>query len=366
MQQAASAAAGATQGPAHPAVAPRPGRRRAVRTFLALTLTGAVVAVAAAGVSRLGPSWSSVAGLLRGLSVGWMALLAAVWLLGLVAHTLVLTASLPGLTHRRALTLNLTGSAVSNVLPLGGAAGTGLNLAMIRAWGFTPGDFVRFTVVSKAWDVVSKLALPLAVVLLLAGTGHLPTTVSRSTLFAAVVALGLMAVGLVAVLSGRARWLVRAAALVEAALERGLVRLGRPRRLGLRDRVGELVETTAGVVRRGWHRLSAGMLVYLLLQALLLWLSLRAVGALLPLPVVLAGLVAERALTLVGLTPGGVGLVEAGAVGTLVALGAAPSPALAGVLLYRAFVFALEIPVGGAVLGGWLLLTAGRRRRPAV
>lgn len=347
--------------PTRPAPA-GPARSRLARTVLALVLTGAVVVLAAQGVRRLGPSWSSVLGLLRGLSLGWLALLSAIWLLGLVAHTLVLTASLPGLTHRRALTLNLTGSAVSNVLPLGGAVGTGLNLAMIRAWGFTPADFVRFTVVSKAWDVLSKLSLPLAVVLLLAGTGHLPDRVSRTGLFLGVAGLGLLGAGLLAVLAGRARWLVRAAAALERLLEQVLARAGRPRRLGLRERVAAFAETTAGLVRRGWQRLSLGMLAYLLLQGLLLWLSLRAVGADLPLPVVLAGLVAERALTLVGLTPGGVGLVEAGAVGVLVALGAAPSPALAGVLLYRAFVFALEIPVGGAVLGGWLLLGGGRRR----
>lgn len=354
--------------PTTPASAPAdlpPGaaRPRLVPMLAALGVTAVVVFLAAEGVRRLGPSWSAVVGLLRHLSLGWVGLLSLVWILGLVAHTVVLTASLPGLSHRRALALNLTGSAVSNVLPLGGAVGTGLNLAMIRTWGFTAADFVRFTVVSKAWDVLSKLALPLAVVLLLGATGHLPDRVSHSVLFLAVIGSGLLAAGLLAVLSGRARWLLSLAGAAEGMLERLLRRLGRPRRIGLRPQVGAFVEATAGLVRRGWQRLSLGMLAYLLLQGLLLWLSLRAVGAVLPLPVVFAGLVAERALTLVGLTPGGVGLVEAGAVAVLVALGAAPTPALAGVLLYRVFVFAMEIPVGGAVLGGWLLLAGGRRRR---
>ena len=49
--------------------------------------------------------------------------LVVLWVAGLVAHTMTLTAALPGLTHRRALLLSLTGSAVANVLPLGGAAG---------------------------------------------------------------------------------------------------------------------------------------------------------------------------------------------------------------------------------------------------
>jgi hypothetical protein len=34
----------------------------------------------------------------------------------------------------------------------------------------------------------------------------------------------------------------------------------------------------------------------------------------------------------------------------------------AGVLLYRGFTYALEIPVGGVWLGGWLLMRRRQRR----
>jgi hypothetical protein len=80
----------------------------------------------------------------------------------------VLAASLPGLTNRRALTLNLSGSAVSNVLPLGGVAGTVLNLGMVRGWGHSDLDFARFVVVSRACDVVAKLLMPVLAVSVLA------------------------------------------------------------------------------------------------------------------------------------------------------------------------------------------------------
>jgi hypothetical protein len=92
-------------------------------------------AVWAAGrLSSVGASWSAAWRLLTGLSWEWLVGLAVVWLLGLWVHTVVLAASLPGLTNRRALALNLSGSAVSNVLPLGGVAGTVLNLGMVRGW----------------------------------------------------------------------------------------------------------------------------------------------------------------------------------------------------------------------------------------
>ena len=78
--------------------------------------------------------------------------------------------------------------------------------------------------------------------------------------------------------------------------------------------------------------------------------------------VVLAGLVAERALTLVAVTPGGTGPAEAGAVTVLIGLGVDPTGALAGVLLFRAFVVVAEIPVGAAVGLGWWATRHGRRR----
>ena len=61
----------------------------------------------------------------------------------------------------------------------------------------------------------------------------------------------------------------------------------------------------------------------------------------------------ERLGTLVPITPGGAGIAEIGAVAWLVGSGLDPVQAVAGVLLYRVFVFALEIPVGGVLLGGW-------------
>jgi uncharacterized membrane protein YbhN (UPF0104 family) len=71
----------------------------------------------------------------------------------------------------------------------------------------------------------------------------------------------------------------------------------------------------------------------------------------------------ERLGTLVPITPGGTGVAEIGTIAWLLAAGLDPVEAVAGVLLYRVFLVALEIPVGGMLLGGWALLwrNAGRR-----
>jgi uncharacterized protein (TIRG00374 family) len=88
-------------------------------------------------------------------------------------------------------------------------------------------------------------------------------------------------------------------------------------------------------------------------QGALLWLCLMSVGVH-PRPAVVFGaLVAERAMTLLAVTPGGTGPAEAGTVAVLIALGTAATGSVAAVLLFRAFVFAAEIPVGAVVLAWW-------------
>ena len=107
-----------------------------------------------------GADWSDIRGVLGALSTLQVGALTAVWLAGLGVHTIALAAAMPGLSHRRAFFLNLTGSSVSNMLPLGGAAGTALNYTTSRAWGFSTGAFLRWALVTNIWDTLGKLAVP--------------------------------------------------------------------------------------------------------------------------------------------------------------------------------------------------------------
>ena len=107
------------------------------------------------------------------LSAGQLVLLVVVWLAGLWAYTYVLCGSLPGLTHMQALTLNLSGSAVSNLVPFGGAVGIGVTFAMTASWGFRPSRVALSTVVTGLWNVLAKLALPLVALVALLVTGDI-------------------------------------------------------------------------------------------------------------------------------------------------------------------------------------------------
>ena len=312
---------------------------------------GAAVALVALVLPRAsGAGWHDIAGALSRPSASQLALLGVLWLAGLCVHTPSLTAAMPGLSHRRALLLNLSGSFVSNLLPLGGAAGTVVNWRMARTWGFSSGAFSRWAVVTNLADTVVKLALPGIVLCWFAvGSTAPPRTVgTAAAVGAAVLVVTVVGVALVArddrMLRRAGRWADRAAARVRVIPDA-------PEGYG--ERAARFRSDSARLVRNGWGRMLGGKLAYAALQAVLLWACLRVVGGPVAPLVVASAFVVERVLSMVVVTPGATGVVEVGMAAVLGALGAEPAAAAAGVLLYRGLVVGMEVPVGGLALLGW-------------
>ena len=299
-------------------------------------------------------SWHGVLPVLQNLH--WPALLALVglWFLGLFVHSFVLTAAAPALTHRRALTLNMTGSAVANVVPLGGAAGVELNRRMMRAWGINTRVFTGYTFLTNLWDVTSKLLLPVVGVVVLARAGERVTPqLETISLLAGIGFLGTATLAAVLLLAPRGTELLGKA--LERGLRLGLRLIGRDRPLGIAGHLEHVRRECAGLVASGWLRMTAGITGYVALQWALLAFCLHLAGAGTTWSEVLAAFAVERLLTIVPITPGGVGVADLGLVGVLLTLGGNPAGVAAAAVLYRLFIFAVEIPVGGGVLGIWLL-----------
>ena len=336
-----------------------------LRVLGALTLAGVLLGYVFPRVA--GTTVSDVRAAFAAVSGRDAAILALIWAAGLFTHSFVLTGALPGLTRRRALTLNLTGSAVANTLPFGGAAGMSMNYVMIRAWGVESAGFAAFTLVTNLWVVLLKLSMPVLALAALWATGGPVSLATRWTALASVSALGLVLVAVAGALASRAA-ATRAVAVVSPVVV-AVARLVRKPVDPVRLREGVLAarDAVAVVLKRRWGQMSFGMVGYGLLQALLLWASLHAVGVNLPPAVVLAGFAVDRVMTLAVITPGAMGFAEAGTAAALVALGGSPGAVAAAVLLYRGFTFALEIPVGGTWLAAWLLRRRWlSRARPVV
>jgi len=331
---------------------------RTLRIWLSVLSLAAVAALIAALPYIVGVNWDGVRRVLDGLSGPVLGGLVTLWLAGLGAYTFVLTASLPRLTHRRAFMLNAAGSAVSNVLPLGGAAGVALTYGMCRSWGHRPSAIMVSALVTGVWNVLARLLLPALGIAALLLADKVPDRGLAVTACAACAALIAIAGLLLAALRSEP-----AARRARDLLLRLADRLPASLVPAARRAAGSLLRVrhaTIDVLRGGWTRLTLGMIGYLVLQAVLLVACLSAVGAALGVPETIAVFALNRALTTAVVTPSGAGVSEAGTAALLVHFGAPAAPAAAAVVLYMFFTYAVEIPLGALAGGVWTLTT--RRR----
>ncbi|MCX7619529.1 MAG: flippase-like domain-containing protein [Acidimicrobiales bacterium] len=270
-----------------------------------------------------------------------------------------MTRTLPGLRTAQAGVLNLSGSAVANVVPFGGAVGVGATYGQCMSWGFAPPQVTVSILVSGVWNVFSKLAFPAVALVCVALRGKN----LRQLDLAALVGLTV----LVAAIS--VFWLIvrseHAASVIDASFERiwnGTRRLyGREPNRRSRHAVVEFRRKIVGLVRQHWMALTIWMVAYKVSSFVLQLLCVRALGITeLGWVEVLAAYTFGELLTTIPLTPSGVGFVEAGSAGIMVAFGTPNEAALAAVFLFRGFTYLFEIPAGGLA---WLIWATRRSWR---
>ena len=321
--------------------------RRVLPVLLSLAVVAALLAVVLPRVT--GARWTVVGERLSQLTWQQGLLLVALWLTGLYVHAFLATAALPGLRHRQALALNLSGSAVSNLVPFGGALGIGLNYAMVRSWGHAPAAFAPFTALTTLCNILVKLALPVVALGLLVAAGELPAQgLATGALIGGAVLVTTLALVAAALSNDRAALVLGGA--LQTAVTRGLRLVRSARTVALAAAVVDLRRRMSDLLRRRWLRMLLATAGYAVLQASLLWTVLDMLGSHLGVVPVFAGYAFGRLLTLLVITPGGVGFVETGSAALLVSLGGEAGVVAAGALLFAAMTFALEIPVG-AVCG---------------
>ncbi|MBE1586831.1 YbhN family protein [Nonomuraea angiospora] len=298
-------------------------------------------------------SWHEIGKVFGTLGPGEIALMTALWLLSLLAYTFVLTNSLPGLNNLQGLTLNAAGSAVSNLLPFGGAVGVAVSFAMTRGWGFSSRSIVVMTLVSGIWNTMFRFILPAVGIIALLAAGEAPNaTVAKAGWTGAISILVLCVIVAVAL------YWDRAAVVLGRALD-GITRLLRLK-IHASDAFHKLRADTAGVVRSRWAGLSLGMVFFLGFQWAIMAACLQATGAWPGFAQSIAVFALSRVLTSVLITPSGAGIMEGGVVLLLTeGFGVGVAPATATALLFGFWTYTIEIPFGGLALGAWALL---RRR----
>jgi len=227
---------------------------------------------------------------------------------------------------------------------------------------------VLYTLVSGIWNVFARLGLPVLALLVLVtasgpGAGLIAAAAVGLALLAALATgLGLMmhsesfALGAGRALQPALGFAVRVARRPACADLPGAL-------LGFRDRAGALIAA------RGW-RITAATAASNLTLWLVLLACLRSIGlsqAQVSWQACLAAFAFVRLLTVLPVTPGGLGITELGLIATLAA-GAghrASAQVTAAVLLYRAVTYLPSIPLGAIACLVWRHAPALIHAKPA-
>lgn len=309
------------------------------------------------GLPRIaGTTWPQIGEQMQLVGPGPAVTMGLLLLAGLYCYTFTLIGSLPGLSHLRALMVNAAGSMVSNILPGGGAVGVALSYVMFRSWGFTRRAISTSIVVTSIWNLLARLVLPvLGALAVILG----PVQAPRPVVVAAIVAtgIGLLLIGFftgVVFSDTIAREVAAAVKTLTSPLAKRFRRLQ-----NLDGLIADQRSRIETVVRDGSIAMTLGLLGMFGFFFILYLVSARAVGLELAVVPLFAAYTFRQFLTVVAITPGGLGVTEVGTAGILVAFGGDPSAASAAALLYAVFTHLLEVPLGLAAWLGWWF---GRKR----
>jgi uncharacterized membrane protein YbhN (UPF0104 family) len=331
-------------------------RRRLGREFIRTAVSMAIIAAVFGFAVPRFASYHSVLSSLSAMTWPQALLVGAAAAASMASVWVMICSVLPSIRLREAAVVNLGSNAVANTLPAGGALAMGVSWAMLSSWGVSTADYVLYTLVSGIWNVFARLGLPVLALLLLVTVGRpgdgLIAAAATGLVLIAVPAVGL---GLLvrsesfALRAGRA--LQRATAVACRIARRPLPPDVAGWLPGFRVRAGALIAA------RGWWITAATVASNLTLWLVLL-ACLRGLGlsqAQVPWQTSLAAFAFVRLLTVLPVTPGGLGITELGLIGTLVAAAGhrASAQVTAAVLLYRAVTYLPPIPLGAIACLTW-------------
>ena len=230
------------------------------------------------------------------------------------------------LVRRRLLTV--AGNAVGKIVPGGGATATAFTVGMLRRAGGQVGQAAAALTSTSVLQVGTRLALPLLALPAIIGGARVAHSLAVSAYLGIAVLVLLVIAGVLAFAFDRPlEWVGRAVqwTLNETVRRRRKISELPRRLLDVRD----FVRPTLG---RRWKAAVVSAAGATALDFLALLCALRAVGAQPQPSLVLLAFASAGLLALIPLTPGGLGFVEAGLVGTLTLAGVSAPKALVATL----------------------------------
>jgi uncharacterized protein (TIRG00374 family) len=315
----------------------------AVRISLTVLLLWLIFGVVIPSFADYATVWEAISS----LTLEQFLLLSAMTLFVEITKALAPVTLISGLTLRWSFVADEASAAVSNTIP--GPSGTAMRYLTYRRYGLSAADFGRSTIVNSIWNNALLLLAPSIIVPVLALVQPVPSRVLWIALLG--LAISIVALFLIIAIVRSERFAYRVGALLGRSINwaRGL--RNQPPAEDVGRTVVRFRHETLDVVRQRWLPLSTVIVVKYLATYLVLLISLRAMGLgqdVLTNLEVLAVYAFVRLVTLIEITPGGVGIVEVLYISALswATGGVDEDQIVAGVFVFRMFTYLTPILIG--------------------
>ena len=298
----------------------------------------------------------------KGLSLGWIALLGLASLVNLAIYPFTEMVAIPGLSYKHAAVSRQGAFTISNIVPGGGAVAVATQYAILARYRIDAARAAAAVSADAVFTYLFTLGAPAIAVALLVIEGRSTTAyLTTAGIGLVIVIVSIIVIAIVLRSESGAR---RIGGLVQRLLAPLLRRLRRTPP----DVTAALVTFHANaseLVSTRWRALTVTNVGAQLAPILVLWVALAALGAWPGGPLTLIELFAAFSIALLltafPITPGGLGTVDAALVALLTAFGVSGSDAVAADLIWRLFWFLPQLLVGACALGVYAI----DRRRDA-
>lgn len=299
--------------------------------------------------------WDDVAAAFEEITVDEALLLALMFVLIEFLKGAEQSVAIPPLPVGQAVVASEASTAISNIIP--GPSGTAMRLYIYRTWGLTSADFARGWFLTSAVNNGIILVMPSIALAIYAAQGDVTQSLVILALIGTVISLILIALIVGALRSeGFARRMGRLIGRI-VTWAKGLVH--KPTPTDFEEVTVRFRDETIETLRHGGVLLIGVIFLKYMLNALTLVIALRSVGVPKD-PLTVAGIFAAyavvRLVTVVEITPGGVGVVEvayAAALTYVAGTDAYHAQIVAAVLLFRVVTYIAPIPAGGICYVIW-------------
>jgi len=319
-------------------------KKQVIAGLVTLVVLVIVFALLLPKMGNYAEAWDAI----KNMSVAQLGVLTFSVVFSIVVYVFPFQAALPGLHYGPAFMIRQTSFTISNAVPAGGAVGLGVQYGMLAQAGFSGASASSAIGITSVFNLMVTLALPVLGVLamMFAGGAETKEVVGALGGLAAVVVM----VGVFAAILRSDATAHKVGALLERLVAKvfGIVHKAPP--TGITDQIVQFRESTVDVVSKRWAWLTATNFLQQFAQFGVLMVALRITESGESTQVTVAAAFAAFALArlagFIPITPGGLGTVDAGLTGLLIAFGASKNDALAATLLWRAASWVPQVLLG--------------------